>query len=134
MGGDEDPIPPDGNLHPMPHAPFGGIWHDADFAHNEEPHAAPAVHHAPDGDHENIPMVYTPPQDPENSHADHPLQPAVEAADAFFALHDMMSKIISSAPEVLGILDGVAVISTRVQMMIVMDTYGPEKKCLQLIV
>ena len=50
MGGDEDPIPPDGVLHPMPHAPFGGIWHDADFMddHHHDAHAAPAAHLAPE--------------------------------------------------------------------------------------
>ena len=60
-GGDEDPIPPDGVMHPMPFAPFGGIWNDAEFVDNENHHAAPASHHAPEARNEDVPMVHTPP-------------------------------------------------------------------------
>ena len=60
MGGDEDPIHPDGVMHPIPLAPFGGIWQDDDFNGNENHHAAPASHHAPIDDNEDIPMVNTP--------------------------------------------------------------------------
>ena len=97
MGGDEDPIPPDGVLHPMPLAPFGGIWHDADFHDQDHHQAAPAAHHAPDENNEDIPMVHTPPLSPEQHQ---PNQPVVEATDAFIAMHDMMSKIMAAAPDI----------------------------------
>lgn len=73
MGGDEDPIPPDGVLHPMPQAPFGGIWHDTDFMGDEHDHAAPAAHHAPAADNDAIPMIPTPPLSPESDHHEPPI-------------------------------------------------------------
>ena len=116
----------------MPHAPFDGILHDADCK-DDTPPAAPAAHHAPEDDHADIPMVHTPPQDPENAHQDQPIQPAVEAADAFLALHDMMSKIITFAPSILKQLSGTNVVITRCQLINVDDAHGPIKKCLLTI-
>ena len=109
MGGAEDPIPPDGVMHPMPFAPFGGIWHDADFHNDQNPNAAPAAHHAPEENQDVVPMVQTPPQSPEQVQ-DMPFQPAMEATDTFLALHDMMSKIMASDPAILEQLSGSSVI------------------------
>lgn len=61
IGGDEDPIPPDGALHPLPNAPFGGIWEDADFDNHH-------MQHDPVFDANGVPMILTPPQSPGMAH------------------------------------------------------------------
>lgn len=57
IGGDEDPIPPNGNMHPMPGVPFGGIWEDADFDEQHEQQNQPEIDNG-------VPMIQTPPQSP----------------------------------------------------------------------
>ena len=60
MGGDEDPIPPDGDIHPIPQPPFHGIWKDVEFH-------APEQHNAPAQD-DDMPHVNTPPLSPIHPH------------------------------------------------------------------
>lgn len=58
LGGDEDPLPPDGaNPHPIQAQPFGGIWEDQVFEENNN-----EQHQANNADNENDPMIPTPPQ------------------------------------------------------------------------
>lgn len=62
LGGDEDPLPPNGgNPHPLPNFPFGGIWDDMMHEDNKAQGnvAADMGNVAPAADGE--PMVHTPP-------------------------------------------------------------------------
>lgn len=129
IGGDEDPIPPDGVLHPMPNALFGGVWVDADFQEDHMPEGRddPVV------DGNGVPMIPTPPISPDHKHGAAPaanhLQHAVEAMDCFVALQDMMSKLMVSAPDILNKLEGMTVTAAKCQMMDVTDEFGNIRKC-----
>ncbi|KAM0850812.1 hypothetical protein ACQ4PT_052850 [Festuca glaucescens] len=90
MGGDEDPLPPDGgNPHALPNLPFGGILEDMVPEENvaaPDVNAAPAQHNVPH-DVNDVPMIPTPPLSPtaQDFMAEN-LQPAVDAIDDFTAL------------------------------------------------
>jgi hypothetical protein len=128
--GDEDHLPPNGgNPHPMPNLPFGGVWEDADFpdiaalaAH--APHAqnvAPNAHNvAPAAEDE--PVIQTPPQSPPVHHLNtHDLQPAIEAADSFSAMHRLMTDIMQNALVILEQLNPEQVNAMIVQLVDVHD-------------
>jgi hypothetical protein len=106
LGGDDDPLSPDGgNPHPLPNLPFGGIWEDADYVHNmmqdvAPPHipAAPVHGHvapAAPADEDHIPVMNTPRQhSPGNQHMMDDIQPAMEAMEAFDAIHKVIGNLM----------------------------------------
>jgi hypothetical protein len=144
LGGDEDPLPPDGgNPHPLPNIPFGGIWDDLVHDNNDNNemqdnvapnqgnvahggNAAPAA--AADGE----PMVHTPPQasvqNSQNSH-NQDIEPAVEALDALAAYHSMLTDVLSAFPDALGKLGNENVTGARIQMIDVTAEEYSERKC-----
>ena len=63
-----------------------------------------------------------------------PFQPAMDAADSFMALHDMMSKIMATIPQLLEDLANTFMISSKCQLINVDDDdHGTVKKCLLTI-
>jgi hypothetical protein len=115
LGGDDDPLPPDGgNPHPLPNLPFGGIWEDADFVHNmiqenvAPPHipATPAHGHFAPSVEDFIPEVNTPPQhSPGNQHMMDNIQPAIEAMEAFDAIHKVIGNLMEGFHDIPAMLE-----------------------------
>jgi hypothetical protein len=138
MGGDDDPLPPDGaNPHPMPNLPFGGIWEDAEFHQNNIHeniihHAAPADNAghgnaAPAADGE--PILHTPPQSPQEPQLNNlNLQPAIEATDAFIAMHNMIGDIITNLPDIVENIQDEQIAGACFKLMTVDGPDGQEKK------
>jgi hypothetical protein len=135
LGGDEDPLPPDGgNPHPLPNIPFGGIWDDLvdgnnHMGENVAPNmgnAAPAGHAAPAADGE--PMVHTPPQD--NAQNNNEVEAAVEAVDAISAFHKMLTDVLATFPDALDKLSDDNVTGARIQMVDVSADGYAERKCI----
>lgn len=126
MGGDEDPIPPDGNVHPLPHAPFGGVWHDAHFHGHEDDENLQQPHN----DYLYMPHVVTPPQSHVNPHGALAanMRVAVEATDCFIALHNMIKHAISAAPYIPDNLSAQTVSGIRCQIIDVDDALGVIRK------
>jgi hypothetical protein len=137
-GGDEDHLPPHGgNPHPLPNLPFGGIWEDADF-HDaavpaaNEPHAhnnaAPINHNAAPAAEED-PIIHTPPQSPPvHHHNAHDLQPAIEAADSFTAMHKLVFDIMQNASVFMEQLNHDQINAMRVQLVNVHYGVNIQKK------
>jgi hypothetical protein len=138
MGGDDDLLPPDdANPHPMPNLPFGGIWEDAEFHQNNVHeniihHAAPADNAghgnaAPAADGE--PILHTPPQSPQEPHQNNlNLQPAIEATDAFIAMHNMIGDIITNLPDIVETLQDDQISGACFKLVTVDGPEGQEKK------
>uniref|UniRef100_A0ACD5XZP2 Uncharacterized protein n=1 Tax=Avena sativa TaxID=4498 RepID=A0ACD5XZP2_AVESA len=139
LGGDEDPLPPDGgNPHPMPQ-PFGGHWDDMVHDHvPEEPaNAAPVIPNvvipfgnaAPAADIE--PMIATPPQ-LSPAHADHmaELEPMMDAVDSFNAIHGLLTDLVKNAHTTLGNTDISCVHGAGFQILDVDTEHGKQRKCL----
>jgi hypothetical protein len=146
LGGDDDPLPPDGgNPHPLPNLPFGGIWEDADFVHNmmhenaTQPHipATPAHGHvapAAPADENFIPEVNTPPQhSPGNQHMMENLQPAIEAMEAFDAIHKVIGNLMEGfhdIPAMLELLEHSSVDGASFKLLDVVEGDIHEKKAI----
>jgi hypothetical protein len=122
IGGDEDPLPPDGgNSHPLPNIPFVGIWDDMVDGNDHKKenvapnmgHAAPRGNVAPTADGE--PMVHTPPQDSFQSNKD--IQPDVDAIDALSAYHNMITNVLVTFPDALDKINSGNVTGARIQMV-----------------
>jgi hypothetical protein len=136
-GGDEDHLPPHGgNPHPIPNLPFGGIWEDADFpdiaalAANDPPahNVAPINHNVTPAAEEEL-VIQTPPQSPPvHHHNAHDLQPAIEAADSFSAMHRLVSDIMHNAPVIMEQLNPEQINAMRVQLVDVHDGVNVQKK------
>jgi hypothetical protein len=136
LGGDEDPLPPDGgNPHPLPNIPFGGIWDDLVHENNDmqdnvapnQGNIAPGGNAAPAADGE--PMVHTPPQASVQSNHNQDIEPAVEAVDALAAYHSMLTDVLSTFPDALGKLGNENVTGARIQMIDVTAEEYSERKC-----
>jgi hypothetical protein len=122
LGGDEDPLPPDGgNPHPLQNVPFGGIWDDLvdgnnPMGENVAPNmgnVAPGGNAAPAADGE--PMVHTPPQDSIQSNKE--VETVVEAVDALSAFHKMLTDVLTTFPDALDSLNHESVTGARIQMV-----------------
>jgi hypothetical protein len=140
LGGDEDPLPPDGgNPHPLPNIPFGGIWDDLVHENNEmqdnvapnHGNVAPGGNAAPAADGE--PMVHTPPQASVQSNHNQDIEPAVEAVDALAAYHSMLTDVLSTFPDALGKLGNENVTGARIQMIDVTAEGYSERKCVVIV-
>jgi hypothetical protein len=134
LGGDEDPVPPDGgNPHPLPNIPFGGIWDDlVDGNNNLGENVAPNMGNvapgggnvAPAADCE--PMVHTPPQD--NDQNSKEVKTVVEATDALAACHKMITDVLATFPDALDKIIHDNVTGARIHMLdVTADGYAERK-------
>jgi hypothetical protein len=145
LGGDDDPLPPDGgNPHPLPNLPFGGIWEDADFVHNmmqdvapPHIHAAPVNGHAAPAapaDEDHIHVMNTPPQhSPGNHHILDDIQPAVEAMEAFDAIHKVIGNLMEGfheIPSLIEMMEHTSVDGAGFKLLDVVDGENHEKKAI----
>jgi hypothetical protein len=145
LGGDDDPLPPEGgNPHPLPNLPFGGIWEDADFVHNmmhdvAPPHvpAAPVHGHAAPAapaDVDHIPVMNTPPQNsPDNNPILEDFQPAVEAMEAFDAIHRVIGNLMEGfheIPSLIEMMEHTSVDGAGFKLLEVVDGENHEKKAI----
>jgi hypothetical protein len=135
LGGDEDPLPPNGeNPHALPNLPFGGIWDDMVHGNNNlhenvapnMGNVAPGRTAAPAADGE--PMVHTPSQDSVQNNQD--IQPVVEAVDALAAYHSMLTDVLTAFPDALEKLNSGNVTGARIHMIDVFADGYSERECI----
>jgi hypothetical protein len=146
LGGDDDPLPPDGgNPHPLPNLPIGGISEDANFFHNMmqenvgPPHipASPAHGHvvpAAPAAEDFVPEVNTPPQhSPVNQHMMDNIQPAIEAMEAFDAIHKVIGNLMEGfhdIPVLFELLEHTSVDGAGFKLLDVVEGDTHEKKAI----
>jgi hypothetical protein len=120
--------------------PFGGIWEDANFVHNMmhenvAPHhipAAPVHGHVAPAAEDIIPDVNTPPQQsPVNQLLMDNIQPAIEAVEAFDAIHKVIGNLMEGLPDIPDLfefLEHTSVEGAGFKLLDVVDGDNHEKK------
>jgi hypothetical protein len=113
LGGDEDPLPPDGgNPHPLQNVPFGGIWDDLVDGNNPMgENVAPNMGNVAHGGN---------------------VAPAAdgEPVDALSAFHKMLTDVLTTFPDALDKLNHESVTSARIQMVDATSDGYAERKCI----
>ena len=89
------------------------------MADNNVNHAAPTA---------DEPVIYTSPQSPHGVHEN--IQPAIEATDAFVALHKLVSDMLSGAPKIIDSIPLQEIIGANVITVDVPTWDGMERKSL----